>query len=153
MSARTRIGKVLRRWADRIDHHGAPRALGRSFTFEPGRGIVFHEDSKTGCPLYYLGMDDYDRAHRDGRFDNGGILASGVMMSAEQFIDRTMKPLADLSPEQLAALERARECVQEERIPADLNPWAGAAVLGLHNHTAEEACDDTCTTYGEGPTA
>ena len=99
MSIRARFGKVLRRWADRIDHHGAPRAMGRSFTFEPGRGIVFHEGSKTGCPIYYLGMDDYEKAHRDAGFDNGGILPSGVMMSAEQFIDRTMKPQADLRHE------------------------------------------------------
>lgn len=42
--------------------------------------------------------------------------------------------------------------VLESRVPADLNPWAGAAVFGLHNHTTDEACDETCTVYGEGLT-
>lgn len=42
--------------------------------------------------------------------------------------------------------------VLEQRTPKDLNPWAGAAVVALHNHTETDMCDDTCTTYGEGPT-
>lgn len=36
--------------------------------------------------------------------------------------------------------------VLEARVP-ELNPWAGVAVLGLHNHTAEESCDESCTVY------
>lgn len=111
MSARSRIGKVLRRLADRIDHHGAPRSIDWSFTFERGKGLVFHNDRGTGCPLYFLGMDEYEKAHRE---------------------------------------DDAQPVVMEERIPADLNPWAGAAVVALHNHTETDMCDDTCTTYGEG---
>lgn len=36
--------------------------------------------------------------------------------------------------------------VLEARVP-ELNPWAGVAVLALHSHTAEEECDERCTTY------
>lgn len=39
--------------------------------------------------------------------------------------------------------------VLEARRPvaAELNPWAGVAVLALHSHTAEEACDERCSVY------
>lgn len=33
------------------------------------------------------------------------------------------------------------------RTPTDLNPWAGAAVVALHNHTETDMCDDTCSVY------
>ncbi|MGW5519053.1 hypothetical protein [Nocardia africana] len=36
--------------------------------------------------------------------------------------------------------------VLEARIP-NLNPWAGIRVLALHSHTAEQACDETCSIY------
>jgi len=36
-----------------------------SFTFESGRGIVVHSDGKRGCPLWYLGEADYERAHSE----------------------------------------------------------------------------------------
>lgn len=52
----------MRKWADRIDYRGAPRALGYRFTFEDGEGIRFRHDGK-GCRLWYLGMDDYEKAH------------------------------------------------------------------------------------------
>lgn len=53
---------LLRRVADRLDPSNAPRQTSCSFTFEPGRGLVFHEDGR-GCPIYYVGQDDYARAH------------------------------------------------------------------------------------------
>lgn len=28
--------------------------------------------------------------------------------------------------------------------------WAGFGAIGLHNHTAEEECDDTCSVYVVG---
>ena len=64
---RRRLGEWLRRLADRIDYHGAPKAIGWTFTFEPGRGIVFHEDHGPGkgCRLWYLGDDEYERAHTE----------------------------------------------------------------------------------------
>lgn len=65
MNARARIGAALRRYADRIDHQGAPRAIGWSFTFERGRGLVWHHDRTTGCPVWVYGMADYDKAYRD----------------------------------------------------------------------------------------
>ena len=57
------IGTWLRRLADRIDHAGAPKITGWSFTFEDRKGIVFHNDLR-GCPVAYLGDYDYERAHR-----------------------------------------------------------------------------------------
>jgi hypothetical protein len=51
----------MRRWADRLDDDGAPRRMGFSFTFEEGVGICFRDDDR-GCPMWYLGRDDYERA-------------------------------------------------------------------------------------------
>lgn len=66
---RARIGMWMRRWADRIDRDGAPKAIGWSFTFEHQRGIVFREDGR-GCPLWYLGDADHDRAHSESDTDH-----------------------------------------------------------------------------------
>lgn len=60
---RQRIAWWLRCWADRLDHRGAPKSLGWSFTFMPRQGVVFHADRTTGCPLWYLGDDDYLKAN------------------------------------------------------------------------------------------
>lgn len=54
----------LRRFADRIDHAGAPKATHWTFTFELGEGIRFREDGK-GCRLWYLGDDSYEKAHAE----------------------------------------------------------------------------------------
>lgn len=62
MTIRARVGKFLRKHADRIDPDGAPRGGGYSFTFELNEGIRFRSDGK-GCPLWYLGKADYERAH------------------------------------------------------------------------------------------
>ena len=60
-------GKMLRRLADRLDPGHAPRAVGWSFTFEPYRGMVWHDDRR-GCPVWYLSEDDYRRAfNEEGR--------------------------------------------------------------------------------------
>lgn len=72
---RRRIGYLLRRFVDRIDHEGAPRHLSSySFTFERGEGIRWREDGK-GCRLAYLHPEDYARAHSEsdtfGRILNG----------------------------------------------------------------------------------
>jgi hypothetical protein len=67
-----RLARWLRRTADRIDHAGAPKALDTaSFTFEPGRGMVFHTvwqyypNGLPGCPLWFYGDEDYQRAHAE----------------------------------------------------------------------------------------
>jgi hypothetical protein len=60
-----RIAELLRRIADRIDYAGAPKSIGWSFTIEDGKGIVFHQDRHQGCPLWYLGDADYERAHTE----------------------------------------------------------------------------------------
>ena len=58
------LARRLRLLADRLDGAGAPRHMGHSFTFEDGRGLVFRDDGR-GCPLWYLGADDYARAHSE----------------------------------------------------------------------------------------
>ena len=58
------IATRLRYLADRIDPHGAPRFTGYHFRIVPGRGIVFEARTDRGCPLWYLGQDDYEKAHR-----------------------------------------------------------------------------------------
>jgi len=66
VSARTYLSGfsgLLRRIADRLDPASTPRRMSsHSFTFEEGEGIRFRSDGK-GCPLWYLGEDDYSRAH------------------------------------------------------------------------------------------
>lgn len=61
---RSRIGKFLRTWADRVDDAGAPHATGWRFTFETGEGVRFREDGK-GCRLWYYGNTDYEKAHTE----------------------------------------------------------------------------------------
>jgi hypothetical protein len=56
------IAKRLRRLADRIDYKSAPKGTSWSMTFEYGKGPQFNQDGR-GCPLWYLGDDDYARAH------------------------------------------------------------------------------------------
>ena len=58
------IAEFLRRLADRLDHPGAPKATGWSFTFETGEGIRFRRDG-VGCRLWYLGDADYKKAHTE----------------------------------------------------------------------------------------
>lgn len=71
MNGRARLGRLLRTWADRIDHEHAPRLLSTSFTFEKGRGQVFRDDGK-GCRLAYLdGAANYERAHTEA--DRPGV--------------------------------------------------------------------------------
>lgn len=61
---RALIGHWLRKWADRIDHHGAPKLTSYSFTFETGEGIRFRDDGR-GCRIAYLGDDEYEKAHTE----------------------------------------------------------------------------------------
>jgi hypothetical protein len=63
-----RIAYFLRKLADRIDYHGAPKAMGWSFTFEKGIGIVFRQ-GRQGCPIWYYGEEDYIRAHTESDTD------------------------------------------------------------------------------------
>jgi hypothetical protein len=59
------LAMALRRWADRIDDAGSPKAVGWSFTIESS-GLVFNSDGR-GCPLWYLSDEDYARAHDEAR--------------------------------------------------------------------------------------
>lgn len=56
------IATRLRYLADRIDPAGAPGRMSYNFTFEKYEGIVFNDKGR-GCPLWYLGTADYERAH------------------------------------------------------------------------------------------
>lgn len=56
------LARLLRGIADRIDYGGAPRYTGWFFTFEQREGIRFRQDGR-GCPVWYLGMQEYHRAH------------------------------------------------------------------------------------------
>lgn len=59
-----RLAAWMRKIADRIDHHGAPKITHWTFTFEERRGIVFREDGR-GCRIAYLGDDEFARAHSE----------------------------------------------------------------------------------------
>ena len=59
---RALIADELRRLADRLDRPGAPKAIHVSFTLEERVGMVFRDDGR-GCRLWYLGDQDYERAH------------------------------------------------------------------------------------------
>jgi hypothetical protein len=54
----------MRWWADRVDPKSAPRRTSYSFTFELFQGIKFWDDGH-GCPLWYHGEDDYQRAYTE----------------------------------------------------------------------------------------
>lgn len=59
---RARVGRLLRRWADRIDPQHAPRKSGYSYTVELGskskypNGIAVHVDG-TGQPFWTMPAD------------------------------------------------------------------------------------------------
>ena len=74
-----RLATLLRTLADRIDHEGAPRHMSYSFTFESRRGIVFRDDGR-GCPLWYLGDDDYEKAHAEA--DNPPVRVNWKALAA-----------------------------------------------------------------------
>lgn len=59
---RSQMARRLRRLADRLDRHGAPKATGLTLRFHDGRGAVIEWHGE-GCPLWYLGDEDYERAH------------------------------------------------------------------------------------------
>lgn len=61
-TARAWVGALLRTWADRIDYDGAVKRTGLSFTFEHRQGVRLRQDGR-GCPVYYMGETDYQRAH------------------------------------------------------------------------------------------
>lgn len=58
------IATRLRYLADGIDPAGAPRFTGYAFRFVQGRGIVFEARTDRGCPVWYLGEADYEKAHQ-----------------------------------------------------------------------------------------
>jgi hypothetical protein len=99
VSLRSRIGHWMRKWADRIDDHGAPRAMGYRFTFEDGEGIRFREDGR-GCRLWYYGMDDYEKAHTE---------ADSAAADAEKAERRRLLEIAMSDPDPVKAGAAATE--------------------------------------------
>lgn len=80
------LARHLRRFADVIDHHGAPKATGLSFTIEPGLGKVLHYSQgiqvrppATGCRLWMLNDDEYAKAFSDA--GKGNPHGSSVVLS------------------------------------------------------------------------
>lgn len=67
---RTWLADLMRKYADRLDYAGSPKCTGWSFTFENRRGIVFREGTRQGCPLWYLGDADHQRAHSEADTDH-----------------------------------------------------------------------------------
>jgi hypothetical protein len=67
-----RLGGALRRWADRVDRDGAPKLTGWSFTFEQHLGAVFNQEG-VGCPVWYRGDQDYQRAYDEHRIPEGQL--------------------------------------------------------------------------------
>lgn len=68
------MGRLLRRWADRIDPQHAPRKSGYSYTVERGtparrnpNGIAVHLDG-TGCPFWTM-PGDRERAYTEAATD------------------------------------------------------------------------------------
>ncbi len=60
------VAQRMRLIADRLDPRGAFRETGYSFRYKPGVGIVFHRGREAGCPLWYRGTADYERAYDAG---------------------------------------------------------------------------------------
>ncbi|WP_225726642.1 MULTISPECIES: hypothetical protein [unclassified Nocardia] len=73
------VGQWLRQLADRLDHDGAPKSLGWTFTIEPA-GPTLHLDGRRGCPLLIPDNASYGRAHRDALRGSGraATLSSGT---------------------------------------------------------------------------
>lgn len=58
------LANKMRRWADRLDHAGAPKATHLFFTYEKYKGIVFNDEQR-GCRLWYLNDAEYEKAHAE----------------------------------------------------------------------------------------
>jgi hypothetical protein len=76
-----RIAEWMRRTAGRLDHAGAPKRTSSSFTFEEREGTRLREDGR-GCPLYYFGNADYERAHTEA--DRPVSLADWKALAGQQ---------------------------------------------------------------------
>lgn len=84
---RSWVGGLLRRWADRIDYKGAPRAIGWSFTFDRGKGIVFHDSHDKGCSLWRLGDLDYDKAYSGAADRPARVLWENLAEGRRPFVE------------------------------------------------------------------
>lgn len=80
---RQRLAWWLQKWADRISPETAPRAVGWSFTIEEGRGIVFREGDRQGCPLWYFGEYDYQRAHDEADTEHTVVMWRNIVEGRE----------------------------------------------------------------------
>lgn len=70
---RARVGRLLRRCADRIDPAGEPVRSIWTFTYEGGSAVRWRKDGR-GCPVWYYRGDGpsraYSEADRDWRSPN-----------------------------------------------------------------------------------
>jgi hypothetical protein len=87
------LGDRLRRLADRIDHAGAPKSVGLTFTFEKGRGAVLHGEfgvtstDRRGCLLWYLGDDEYEKAWSEADDRPSRVLWENLAEGRKPFVD------------------------------------------------------------------
>lgn len=106
---------LLRRIADRIDPDGAPHYISsHTFTFERGEGIRFRTDGK-GCPLWYLGEDDYKRAHTEADSATAEQLNSPPVELATPADLEAVGPVPD------------RDHLMGKPVRIALNPWASSS--------------------------
>jgi len=69
---RARVGRLLRRWADRIDPDNAPQPTGYTYTHErhtPTDTRIKWRDDGRGCPVYYIGEADLTRSFTEADTD------------------------------------------------------------------------------------
>lgn len=89
------IANHLRELADRLDWRGAARVTGWSFTFEEGEGIRFRQDGR-GCPVAYVGDEQYDRAHSES--DSARADAEAFVRMAQEARVSTVEMFAKIRP-------------------------------------------------------
>lgn len=77
------LASQLRKYADRIDHAGAPKLTHWTFTFEDYRGMVFREDGR-GCRIAYLGDVEYGKAHAEAGDVEQSRKGAPVLQSARR---------------------------------------------------------------------
>lgn len=74
------LAEKMRRLADRLDHKGAPNGMSWWFTFEEGEGIRFRDDGR-GCMLWYLGDEEYEKAHDQADSSVRSIAAAAELLA------------------------------------------------------------------------
>lgn len=109
---RARVGRLLRRWADRIDPASAPTLTGWSYTHEK-RGprdthLVWREDGR-GCPVWYMGDADLARSFTEADSDwrTANEKLADMLARFGDAVDDAMRPAVE-------AFSKVPKTVREE---------------------------------------